>query len=100
MKRRISVRPRQFYLERNLAHLTKHRIASEMDEKHPENVTLGVTAKLVSNLEKIFPAHHPIQKELPLTEARAVAQNAECKLNIVLLSLWGLMHKIYPASRY
>jgi len=23
-----------------------------------------------------------------------------CKLNIVLLSLWGLMHKIYPTSRY
>ena len=23
-----------------------------------------------------------------------------CKLTIVLLSLWGLMHKIYPTSRY
>ena len=23
-----------------------------------------------------------------------------CKLNIVLISLWGLMHKIYPTSRY
>ena len=23
-----------------------------------------------------------------------------CKLTIVLISLWGLMHKIYPTSRY
>ena len=23
-----------------------------------------------------------------------------CKLDIVLISLWGLMHKIYPISRY
>jgi len=23
-----------------------------------------------------------------------------CKLNIVLISLWGLMHKIHPTSRY
>ena len=25
---------------------------------------------------------------------------SKCKLNIVLISLWGLMHKIYPTSRY
>ena len=25
---------------------------------------------------------------------------SKCKLTIVLLSLWGLMHKIYPTSRY
>jgi len=25
---------------------------------------------------------------------------SKCKLDIVLISLWGLMHKIYPTSRY
>ena len=25
---------------------------------------------------------------------------SKCKLNMVLISLWGLMHKIYPTSRY
>jgi len=77
MKRRISVRHHQSDLERNLVRLTRHRIASEKGEKYRENVKLGVTAKLISNLEKIFPAHHPIQKEFPLTEDRAVAQIAE-----------------------
>ena len=26
--------------------------------------------------------------------------NEWCKLDIVLISLWGLTHKIYPTSRY
>jgi len=30
----------------------------------------------------------------------SMMHEAACKLTIVLLSLWGLMHKIYPASRY
>jgi len=34
-----------------------------MGEKHQENVKLGVTVKLVSNLERIFPEHHPIQRQ-------------------------------------
>ena len=77
MKRRIFVHRHQFGLERNLVHLRRRRIASEKGEKHRENVKLGVTAKLVSNLEKIFLAHHPIQKEFLLTEDRAVARIAE-----------------------
>ena len=34
------------------------------------------------------------------TEHKIQKLNSVCKLTIVLLSLWGLMHKIYPASRY
>ena len=31
---------------------------------------------------------------------RSIVMLTACKLNIVLISLWGLMHKIYPTSRY
>ena len=77
MKQRISVRHHQSGPKQNLIRLTKRHIASGRGEKHQENVNLGVTVKLVSNLERIFPGHHPIQKELPLTEDHATAQTAE-----------------------
>jgi len=62
MKQRISVRRHQSGPKQNLIRLTKRHIASGRGEKHRETAKLGVTVKLVLNRERIFPAHHPIQK--------------------------------------
>ena len=72
MKQHISVRCHQSGPKQNLIRLTKRHIATERGEKHRENVKLGVTVNLVLNPEKTFPVRGPTQKELPLTEDRAM----------------------------